>query len=51
MAGKYDEAVAGLEAVPFKTAKAYTMGALFGLAQYQAAKGDLGRGTASCATG
>lgn len=41
LAGKYDEAVAGLEAVPFKSAQAYTMGALFSLAQFQATKGDV----------
>ena len=44
LAGKYDEATAGLEAVPFKPAQTYSMGALFSLAQYQAAKGDVEEG-------
>ena len=41
MAGNVDEAIAGLEAVPFKTARAYKMGALHGLAQYLVAMGQL----------
>ncbi|PZF76965.1 hypothetical protein DK847_10960 [Aestuariivirga litoralis] len=39
LAGKYDEAEQGLAAAPAKTSKAYA-GALYNLAQYQAAQGD-----------
>ncbi|MCA3575426.1 MAG: hypothetical protein IOC86_16025, partial [Aestuariivirga sp.] len=41
MGGNLDEAIAGLEAVPFKQARAYSMGALFNLAQYLAAQGQV----------
>jgi hypothetical protein len=41
MGGNIDEAIAGLEAVPFKQARAYKMGALHSLAQYLAAQGML----------
>ena len=41
MAGNTDEAIAALEAVPFKQAKAYTIGAVHGLAQYLAAQGNV----------
>jgi hypothetical protein len=40
-AGKFDEALAGLQAVPFKSARSYSMGALFSLAQYLAAQGNV----------
>lgn len=40
-AGKFEEALAGLQAVPFKSARAYSMGALHGLAQYLAAQGNV----------
>jgi hypothetical protein len=41
MAGNVDEAIAGLAAVPFKSSRAYRMGALHSLAQYLAAQGML----------
>jgi hypothetical protein len=37
-AGRPDEALAGLQAVPFKPARAYSMGAVHALAQYLAAQ-------------
>lgn len=41
MAGNVEEAIAGLEAVPFKSARAYSMGAVHPLAQYLAAQGNV----------
>ena len=41
MGGNAEEAIAGLEAVPFKQARAFTIGAVHGLAQYLAAQGDM----------
>jgi hypothetical protein len=40
-AGMFEEALAGLQAVPFKSARAYSMGALHGLAQYLVAQGKV----------
>jgi hypothetical protein len=40
-AGNLEEALEGLRAVPFKTARAYSMGALHSLTQYLAAQGKL----------
>jgi len=39
LAGKTDEAVEGLAAVPFKAARSYSAGTLFSLAQYLAGQG------------
>ena len=41
LAGKYDEAVANLQSVPFKGARAYSGVALYNLAQYLAGQGKI----------
>ena len=41
MAGDIDEAIAALQTVPFKTARAYSMGAVFPFIQYLAGQGDV----------
>ena len=40
LAGKYDEAYAGLDAVPFKTARAFYNDAVYHLAQYLVGQGN-----------
>ena len=41
MAGKYEEAYAGLDAVPFKTASSFYNGAVYHLAQYLVGEGNV----------
>ncbi len=41
MAGDIDEAIAALQTVPFKTSRAYSMGAVFPFIQYLAGQGDV----------
>lgn len=41
LAGAYDEAASALQSVPFKTARAYMMGAVFPLIQTAAGQGDV----------
>ncbi|WP_421695002.1 hypothetical protein [Aestuariivirga sp.] len=40
LSGHYEEAKEGLQSVPFKTSRAYSAGALYGLAQYLAGQGN-----------